>query len=437
MEVITIDNYITSLTDLYDKISSAQESSIKYMLNRNKDIANITDLNDILTKAVNVRNKKNPLIINLSDNDLKQLMNKYVGNNNELIKFSDVYKYISLNEIKNRLVQNINQQFKQLLTNFHYTPKSAKLLLYNSDEIIKPYFFNYLLPLIKQNIPIDVNVNLTYDINMLDSELLNFLEDHLNEAINEYINELNNSNKLRLDGYLKNNNDTFQIAKKKLIHIICSKKCFDTYIKNNKLKKKQIKEIKPGYIVNYYSKLIFEYLTKTLKADINSSPLFKEDVLKYLEQDNDYNLSFFRTLNEYIIPDTRNKIKVLEEKDELIGEETDINISKLDIDNRERPFVIINKEFFMGRPGESHAHLVQRLQQNNEKNTAFRRNNININAKSLAFGHVVNKLAFVEKHGMNISIEEIIIVLKSTNYFKKIYTVPNNNSVIRLAKKIK
>ena len=436
MEVITIDNYITSLTDLYGKISSAQESSIKYVLNRNKDINNISDLNDILTKAVNVRNKKNPLVINLSDNDLKQLMNKYIGNVNEITKWNDIYKYLSLNELKNKLTSNIKKQFIQLLTNFHYTPKSAKLLLYDSDEIIKPYFFNYLLPLIKQNIPADINVNLEYNINIFDTELLNFLEDHLSEAINKYITKLNNNNELRLDEYLKNNNDTFQVVKKKLIHIICSRKNFNIFIENNKLKKKQIKEIKPGYIVNYYSKLIFEYLSKTLKIDINSSPLFKEDLLKYLEQDNDYNLAFFRMLNEYIIPDTRNKIKVLEENDELIGEETDINISKLDIDNRERPFIIINKEFFIGRPGESHARLVQRLQ-NNDQATAFRRNNIDINAESLAFGHVINKLAFIEKQGMNISTEEIILILKSTNYFKKIYTVPDNNSVIRLAKKIK
>ena len=434
--MITIDNYITSLTDLYGKISSAQESSIKYVLNRNKDITNISELNDILTNAVNVRSKKNPLVINLSDNDLKQLMNKYIGNVNEITKWNDIYKYLSLNELKNKLTSNINQQFKQLLTNFHYTPKSAKLLLYDSDEIIKPYFFNYLLPLIKQNIPADINVNLEYNINIFDTELLNFLEDHLSEAINKYITKLNNNNELRLDEYLKNNNDTFQVVKKKLIHIICSRKNFNIFIENNKLKKKQIKEIKPGYIVNYYSKLIFEYLSKTLKIDINSSPLFKEDLLKYLEQDNDYNLAFFRMLNEYIIPDTRNKIKVLEENDELIGEETDINISKLDIDNRERPFIIINKEFFMGRPGESHAHLVQRLQ-NNDQATAFRRNNIDINAESLAFGHVINKLAFIERQGINISTEEIILILKSTNYFKKIYTVPDNNSVIRLAKKIK
>ena len=165
-------------------------------------------------------------------------------------------------------------------------------------------------------------------------------------------------------------------------------------------------------------------------------PLFKEDLLKYLEQDNDYSLSFFRMLNEYILPDTRYKIKILEEKDELIGEETDIDISKLDIDNREKPFIIINKEFYMGRPGESHARLVQRLK-NDNKTTAFQRDSIKKNAQSLAFGHIVNKLAFVEKHGINISTEEVVAILKSTSLFKKVYTVPDHNSVIRLAKKIK
>ena len=280
--------------------------------------------------------------------------------------FKDVYKYISEQDLENKLAPVAKDQFKQLLYKFRYSRVEARHFDFNPDEILKIYFTNCLLPLLKQNI--SVNLSLTYDDSSWGNRLYNFLTGHLRDAIDEYANELESKNDLRLKEYLKDHSAEFERAKKQIIRIICSKKNFDRYIKANNLKTaKQINDMKPGYIINFYKPMIVEFFSKALKLDLDKYLLLSEDIFKYLELDSDYNLSFFRALNVYVLPDTRDKVKILETQDEPIGAETNINISKLDINNRERPFAIINESCFIGRPGESHAQLIHRLQNKKDR----------------------------------------------------------------------
>lgn len=421
---------ITNLNELYQILTPARESSIKYILNKYKD--DINNLNKYLTNALNVKNKRAPLNINLPISDLKVLLDKYVFNVSDTItNFTDIYKYISADALEAKLKPNLVNQFVALLKQFRYSITAAILLRFDPTELFDAYFANNLLPLIKQLIPHNIDIK----SDDMDNKLYNFLADYLDDAIDQYIEELKNKNDLRLKDYLTEHEQEFLNAKKQIIRIICSKKYFDKYIKKNHLPPKQIEKIQRSHILHFYRNVIREFFSKVLHIDFNQYSYLEDDIIKYLELDDLYNLSFFRTLNTYILPDTRKKIKILEEKDEPIGEETNINICQLDINNREKPFVIIGTRFYLGRPGESHANLVNRLQKNN--GDVFRRENIDIGDESIAFGHVVNKIAFIEHKGisMNLSINDIIQILKATHQFTKIYTVPDNRSVIRLAKK--
>ena len=392
---------ITTLNDFYNIMTPTREMSIKYVLNNNQ---NATNLNELITKALNVRNRQEYINVELSNNDLQELINKYIGKK-VITSFQDVYKYISLQDIKNKL--DPERQFKQLVS----TSDDPELLM-------KQYFTKFVLPIINKNVPIKV------ELNSIDTELTNYLKSYLDKAIASI-----KKDKLTLDDIA--NLNAFQMIKKQVIRAITSKTRIDAYIKKEQIKKNEIDDIRPSFITNAYRPFIIEYFNKALQLTLNK-PL-QDKLLKYLSQDDEYIHSFYRTINEYILPDTRNKIKVLEEKKDKIGDETDINIGQLDINNREKPFVIINEELIIGRPGESHSNLIQRT--NNTGKSSFKRKNIDIEAESLAFGHIVNKLAFIERRNTNISTDRIISILKRSSLFDKIYSVPTDKQVIRLARR--
>ena len=126
--------------------------------------------------------------------------------------------------------------------------------------------------------------------------------------------------------------------------------------------------------------------------------------------------------------------------DDKVGDiiEIDDNFS-VDLGYRDAPFVFLNGNIEVGRESDTHSMLLTRLIDNEESSPKYIRGEEAFNMtgdNKLAFGHIVNGLAFLEVVD-NVNVNEVVAALIDLPDINKVYDyVDTENYLERLAKLI-
>lgn len=139
---------------------------------------------------------------------------------------------------------------------------------------------------------------------------------------------------------------------------------------------------------------------------------------------------FFKVKNDLLLPLAKDKLKFLSTIKDKKGDEHKIDIDILDIHNREKPFLIVNKKLYLGKRYDEHGDISDLLISKG------------ISDKDVAviYGHIVNDLAFIDPSRTinpdKITSDDLQKIIEDEPTLIKAYTMPKNHSVTRLAKKI-
>lgn len=161
---------------------------------------------------------------------------------------------------------------------------------------------------------------------------------------------------------------------------------------------------------------------------------------KYIDKDGyDYCTEQLKEILQKQYQDLANK---LENQEDKVGEQFDVGkLNVIDILTRECPFVFYNGDIYKGNKGETHNQIMQRMFGEMD-NDFFRPNpddieNLDDNAP-LAFGHIINNIAFVEEDELfNCSLNDVIKAVKSQLDVIKVYGINEGSTLMnRLANRV-
>ena len=355
-----------------------------------------------------------------------------------------LYHYIPPKTLLTRLDNEVDDQLVQSLISWGYDkslfPKIDNVTL---DRLLPAYVAVHLKPFIEQEFGLN-DLAFSYTDVKNDFVLYDYLNRHLKIAVIKLKEMVNN--KYRFETLLKDDDfkSQYNILKQQIIRRFCSKSFVEQYLENYQIKSNysNLMDLNPSDLFQYYSSLIKNYLIKGLKVDFSliDKPTLIKELLDDIKYSAELSNAFFRTINKFILPLTHQRVKDLKANEDKIGDDVKVNIEYLDINNRSKAFIIIDGVFYAGYSGESHANIVKRVSESaNKEQSVFGRSDIHqlINPQSLAFGHMVGNLAFIEADSLvgNITMAEAIQIVKDTHKFVKIYTAPERNYVTRLAKR--
>ena len=152
---------------------------------------------------------------------------------------------------------------------------------------------------------------------------------------------------------------------------------------------------------------------------------------------------FYLLYNKYLTELNKNNQQELENEllnnNDKVGDYIDINWSKFDIGYREKPFLIINDKLYIGDTASTHGLLAQKIF--NDKSFNYYRPNFDKMSESVAIGHIINSIAFIDDNNLHgdyseDNLQQLGNLIKSQSNIKKVYTLPSWGSIERLAKKV-
>ena len=192
-----------------------------------------------------------------------------------------------------------------------------------------------------------------------------------------------------------------------------------------------VRDVLMDDVYDYYIYNIIDKLESKVDIpdSIKSDPNYVDNISKMMSDNDDIDRYYFKVWNDILLPLTKEKIKFLSDPNfDKIGDEHKLDIDVFDIMNRDTPFIIINKNLYIGKHYDEHHDISEELT----------KNNIDDKGKTIMYGHIVNDIAFVDltrtinkkKNSLN-TLREIIN--KEPN-LQKAYTMPINNKIKRLAK---
>ena len=135
---------------------------------------------------------------------------------------------------------------------------------------------------------------------------------------------------------------------------------------------------------------------------------------------------FFKVWRQFILPLTKDKIEFLKHINDKKNDTHKLDIDIMDIQNRDKPFLLIGNELLIGKDESEHGSLI------NDKKA---------DGKAVAFGHIIDNIAFLDQDRIinpsNFSLSNFEQAIQNEPSLLKAYTMPKNKTVTRLAKKIK
>lgn len=169
----------------------------------------------------------------------------------------------------------------------------------------------------------------------------------------------------------------------------------------------------------------------SIPKNIYWSDTYLDDVFDLSTEFDEVDKWFFRIKNDILLPLTRKKIEFLRTVPDAIGAEHKVDIDHLDIHNREKPFLIVDRTIYPGNKYDEHKDISDYLNSQNVSDKGV----------AVAYGHIIDDLAFIDLsrtiNKNKITMDELKQLIENDPRFIKAYTIPENHSVTRLATRIK
>lgn len=147
---------------------------------------------------------------------------------------------------------------------------------------------------------------------------------------------------------------------------------------------------------------------------------------------------FSNLRTEYFNTVAHEKISTIENNGDTVGDILTLpeNYPDLDIATRDKPFVYINGNIFVGTINQSHGELLNHVL-DTDKIDFYRPSETSLkkyDVEQVAFGHIISNIAFIDKSD-SVSDDDVASVLRE-NYpdIKKVYSDMSQNEIVRLAK---
>ena len=133
---------------------------------------------------------------------------------------------------------------------------------------------------------------------------------------------------------------------------------------------------------------------------------------------------------------SKKEVKRLKDVDDIPGTFTsNLLIERIDVDSRDKPFVLLNNKYFLiGDRGETHASVINKKFHINDENymRPDEKTLTDNDLKHYIFGHICDDIAFIDVNKIG-SLQLCIKKLKE-NGIKKVYLGPEKQSATRIAK---
>lgn len=436
----------------------------KNQLLQSLDTNDVTIFNDLLNKTLAGYIQSKIYVHDV--NELKDILTDYIpGNWDDLLQshkskkniksLSDI-RYIYSDHIYKQVITHISNTIKHDLNEILNFFNTREKRFINSlkeqhtfDRIRQRYISYYLNDRIEEILAAEskeANIHVNADQMTFTPQENKFINTQIQTAIEKY--NLSEPNNTILSNMVHNNP---QFAKS--FNVACThafNTIFDKQFLLKFIRAKNIPEDYHKYLKIHYDD-IFAYFFSTFKEEIIKELHLSDKTVNH--KDFDIQLQtlaftnresiipiFYKNINKLILPLTRLKLKHLkDDNSDKKGESHTLDIASFDQNNREKPFIILNKRFIMGHPGETHINIIERLKQ--MPPTKFYREHIfkllHNKFDSLVFGHIVDNLAFLDIQGMqgDITPEFAIALTRKQPGITKVYTDINQGEITRLAKR--
>ena len=206
------------------------------------------------------------------------------------------------------------------------------------------------------------------------------------------------------------------------------------YFKDNNLKinYENVNNINLVEVYDYFAYDIGDILATEIDIpqDIFLSSNFIDNLIDLMDYD-PVDKYFYRIWNQVLLPLTELKVKDLVTIKDTIGDKHKIDIDNFDLHNREKPFLIIDRDIYIGDKYYEHYDISKELTERG------------INDKDVAvlYGHIVNNIAFIDLsrtiNPSKIDMATIKTIIDNEPSLIKAYTTPEDRSISRSAKKLK
>lgn len=281
------------------------------------------------------------------------------------------------------------------------------------------------------------NIDITCSTNELKS-LLSYpaLADIINSLIQQVNNDKEDENYTTLNELVNKSPEFFNRCQRILLNAwkqVLTKESLVNYIEEecqNKVSYDSLHNLLIADLEEFFAPDIGDILAQhiTIPDDIFYSDSFIDDIID-LMSDDEFDRHFFRVVNSLLLPLTKKKVQVLKDAVDKVGDDHDIDLEEIDIHNREKPFLIIDKKIYLGGNVEEHQDISKALllKKINDKNVA------------VVHGHIIDGIAFIDLsrtiNPEKITKDELKHIIENEPSLEKAYTMPKNHSVTRLAKR--
>ena len=185
-----------------------------------------------------------------------------------------------------------------------------------------------------------------------------------------------------------------------------------------------------GFIVIAKDKTYMRQLFDKFRHNNFNIEITLEEVMQYIYQSKELSKVFNDAVTKYYKELFRKKVDNLSELNDKPGDIVNIDVKKFDYYNRDKAFLYVDGDIYIGETNETHSDIVS---QYFNKDNQLRPDENDI-GKEVIFGHIVNNIAFIDAsesiNPMNISNE-----IRNELDVKKVYLIPldNETKLIRLA----
>jgi hypothetical protein len=185
-----------------------------------------------------------------------------------------------------------------------------------------------------------------------------------------------------------------------------------------------------GFIVIAKNEAYMQQLFDKFCQNNSNTKITLEEVMQYIYQSKELSKVFNDEVTKYYKELFRKKVDNLSELNDKPGDIVNIDVKNFDYYNRDKAFLYVDGDIYIGKTDETHSDIVSRyFNQDNQ----LRPDGNNI-GKEVIFGHIVNNIAFIDAsesiNPMNISSE-----LQNRLNVKKVYLIPldNETKLVRIA----
>jgi hypothetical protein len=185
-----------------------------------------------------------------------------------------------------------------------------------------------------------------------------------------------------------------------------------------------------GFIVIAKDKTYMQQLFDKFYQNNFNIEITLEEVMQYIYQSKELSKVFNDAVTKYYKELFRKKVDNLSKLNDKPGDIVNIDVKNFDYYNRDKAFLYVDGDIYIGETDETHSDIVSRyFNQDNQ----LRPDGSNI-GKEVIFGHIVNNIAFIDA-SESINLMNISSEIQNQLNVKKIYLIPldNETKLVRIA----